>query len=65
MKFFSALVVISILISMTSCEKQEINTYEEDFETRQVDLSDIQRPGTREIQNVDLSDVDRPGTKGN
>ncbi|WP_167571918.1 hypothetical protein [Aquimarina algiphila] len=55
--------VLSLLIFSASCEQQEITDYDENIEVLQVDLSDVQRPGTRETQSVDLSTVERPGTR--
>ncbi|WP_148639269.1 hypothetical protein [Aquimarina longa] len=56
--------VSSLLIFSTSCEKQDdIIGNDENIETFQVDLSDVKRPGTREVQSVDLSNIQRPGTR--
>ncbi|WP_152537457.1 hypothetical protein [Aquimarina pacifica] len=55
--------VLSLLIFSASCEQQEIIENDENIEVLQVDLTDVHRPGTREVKSVDLSTVDRPGTR--
>ena len=61
-KLVLLLTMLSLFMFLISCEKQDIIDYDENIKF-QVDLSDVDRPGTKNDKSGVLSEVQRPYTR--